>query len=68
MAQRTLGLEINVVSSQDLEDVYLFTKMDVYVVVSISGDNSTSAKKPVLTVIQFRHPPNMELPHEIHHQ
>ncbi|KAK4755673.1 hypothetical protein SAY87_009430 [Trapa incisa] len=31
-------LDINVKSAKDLKDVNLFTKMDVYVVVSISGD------------------------------
>ncbi|KAH7513347.1 hypothetical protein FEM48_Zijuj12G0190400 [Ziziphus jujuba var. spinosa] len=37
MEQRTL--EINVVSATDLKDVNLITKMDVYAVVSISGDS-----------------------------
>ncbi|KAK6243062.1 hypothetical protein QUC31_009471 [Theobroma cacao] len=40
-------LEINVISGKDLKDVNLFTKMDVYAVVSINGDHRTSQKTPV---------------------
>ncbi|XP_022719415.1 protein SRC2-like [Durio zibethinus] len=40
-------LEINVRSAKDLKDVNLFTKMDVYAVVSINGDHRTTQKTPV---------------------
>ncbi|XVF06047.1 hypothetical protein REPUB_Repub06bG0014600 [Reevesia pubescens] len=40
-------LEVNVISAKDLKDVNLFTKMDVYAVVSINGDHRTSQKTPV---------------------
>ncbi|KAL4351436.1 hypothetical protein GQ457_06G023720 [Hibiscus cannabinus] len=39
-------LEINVVSAKDLKDVNLFTKMDVYVVVSINGDYRSAQRTP----------------------
>ncbi|OWM74093.1 protein SRC2-like [Punica granatum] len=48
MEYRTL--DINVISAKDIKDVNLFSKMDVYVVVSISGDpynNSQKAKTKV---------------------
>ncbi|KAF5181812.1 Src2 [Thalictrum thalictroides] len=40
-------LEINVISAKDLKDVNLFSKMDVYAVVSISGDLRSRQKTPV---------------------
>ncbi|PIA61515.1 hypothetical protein AQUCO_00300796v1 [Aquilegia coerulea] len=40
-------LEINVISAKDLKDVNLFSKMDVYAVVSISGDLRSKQKTPV---------------------
>ncbi|GAV86979.1 C2 domain-containing protein [Cephalotus follicularis] len=40
-------LYITVISAQDLKDVNLFSKMDVYVVVSIDGDSRTQQKTPV---------------------
>ncbi|KAJ9154492.1 hypothetical protein P3X46_027817 [Hevea brasiliensis] len=43
MEQRTL--EINVISAKDLKDVNLFSKMDVYAVVSISGDSQLHKQK-----------------------
>ncbi|EXB74800.1 hypothetical protein L484_023544 [Morus notabilis] len=43
MEQSTL--EINVISASDLKDVNLVTKMDVYAVVSISGDSKHPKKK-----------------------
>uniref|UniRef100_A0A7N0T204 C2 domain-containing protein n=1 Tax=Kalanchoe fedtschenkoi TaxID=63787 RepID=A0A7N0T204_KALFE len=43
MTQRIL--EINVAHAQDLKDVNLFTKMDVYVVVSIVGGDNKSRQK-----------------------
>lgn len=42
-----IPLEINVISAKDLKDVNLFTKMDVYVVVSINGDFRTAQRTPV---------------------
>ncbi|KAE8668863.1 P-loop containing nucleoside triphosphate hydrolases superfamily protein [Hibiscus syriacus] len=39
-------LEINVISAKDLKDVNLFTKMDVYVVVSINGDYRSAQRTP----------------------
>ncbi|KAK4586740.1 hypothetical protein RGQ29_023776 [Quercus rubra] len=43
MEYRTL--ELNVVSAKDLKDVNLFSKMDVYVVVSLSGDSHHHKQK-----------------------
>lgn len=43
MEQRTL--EINVISAKDLKNVNLFSKMDVYAVVSISGDSQLPEQK-----------------------
>ncbi|KDP27783.1 hypothetical protein JCGZ_18863 [Jatropha curcas] len=43
MEQRTL--EINLISAKDLKDVNLFSKMDVYAVVSISGDSQQPKQK-----------------------
>ncbi|XWS57515.1 hypothetical protein CRYUN_Cryun09bG0180800 [Craigia yunnanensis] len=40
-------LEINVISAKDLKDVNLFTKMDVYAVVSINGDHRTTQITPL---------------------
>ncbi|XWS58164.1 hypothetical protein CRYUN_Cryun08bG0011500 [Craigia yunnanensis] len=40
-------IEIRVISAKDLKDVNLFTKMDVYAVVSINGDHRTAQKTPV---------------------
>ncbi|GMI79537.1 soybean gene regulated by cold-2, SOYBEAN GENE REGULATED BY COLD-2 [Hibiscus trionum] len=40
-------LEINVNSAKDLKDVNLFTKMDVYAVVSINGDYRSAQRTPV---------------------
>ncbi|PPD90096.1 hypothetical protein GOBAR_DD12981 [Gossypium barbadense] len=40
-------LELRVISAKDIKDVNLFTKMDVYVVVSINGDHRTAQKTPV---------------------
>ncbi|XVE89659.1 hypothetical protein DITRI_Ditri20bG0013400 [Diplodiscus trichospermus] len=40
-------LEINVISAKDLKDVNLFTKMDVYAVVSINGDHRAAQRTPV---------------------
>ncbi|XVE63045.1 hypothetical protein DITRI_Ditri06bG0168200 [Diplodiscus trichospermus] len=40
-------LEINVISATDLKDVNLFSKMDVYAVVSINGDHRTTQKTHV---------------------
>ncbi|KAE8725233.1 P-loop containing nucleoside triphosphate hydrolases superfamily protein [Hibiscus syriacus] len=40
-------LEINVISAEDLKDVNLFTKMDVFVVVSINGDHRSGQRSPV---------------------
>lgn len=42
MEQRTL--EINVISARDLKDVNLFSKMDVYVAVWLSGDSQIKQK------------------------
>ncbi|XP_062108620.1 protein SRC2-like [Humulus lupulus] len=42
MEQRSL--EINVISAKDLKDVNIVTKMDVYVVVSLSGDSQNYQK------------------------
>ncbi|XP_057959794.1 protein SRC2-like [Malania oleifera] len=47
MAMEHRTLEINEISAKDLQDVNLFSKMDVYVVVSISGDRGTEQKTPV---------------------
>ncbi|XP_041000897.1 protein SRC2-like [Juglans microcarpa x Juglans regia] len=43
MEYRTL--EINVTSAKDLKDLNLFSKMDVYVVVSLSGDKQKAKTK-----------------------
>lgn len=43
MDQRSL--EINVISARDLKDVNFMTKMDVYAVVSISGDSHNKNQK-----------------------
>ncbi|KAJ9181931.1 hypothetical protein P3X46_005974 [Hevea brasiliensis] len=43
MEQRTL--DINVISAKDLKDVNIFSKMDVYAVVSISGDSQLPKQK-----------------------
>ncbi|KAG6664297.1 hypothetical protein CIPAW_02G083700 [Carya illinoinensis] len=43
MGYRTL--EINVTSAKDLKDLNLFSKMDVYVVVSLSGDKQKAKTK-----------------------
>jgi len=43
MGERTL--EINVISARDLKDVNYISKMDVYAVVSISGDDSKRKPK-----------------------
>ncbi|XVF41891.1 hypothetical protein PTKIN_Ptkin01aG0316800 [Pterospermum kingtungense] len=40
-------IEIKVISAKDLKDVNLFTKMDVYAVVSINGDYRTAQRTPV---------------------
>ncbi|OMO68780.1 C2 calcium-dependent membrane targeting [Corchorus capsularis] len=40
-------LEITVISAKDLKDVNLFTKMDVYAVVSINGDHRTAQRTPI---------------------
>ncbi|KAM6577829.1 hypothetical protein CsatB_029666 [Cannabis sativa] len=40
-------LEITLISASDLKDVNLLSKMDVYAVVSISGDNAKKQKTPV---------------------
>jgi hypothetical protein len=42
MEHRTL--EINVISAKDLKDVNLFSKMDVYVAVSLTGDSQNKQK------------------------
>ncbi|XP_028783944.1 protein SRC2-like [Neltuma alba] len=44
-----LPLELTIISAKDLQDVNLFSKMDVYAVVSISGDayQNQKAKTPV---------------------
>jgi len=44
MAQRTL--EITLISAQDLKDVNLFSKMEVYAEVSISGDPRSKQRTP----------------------
>uniref|UniRef100_A0A5B7A254 Putative cytokinesis protein sepA-like n=1 Tax=Davidia involucrata TaxID=16924 RepID=A0A5B7A254_DAVIN len=41
------SLEINIISAKDLKNVNFINKMDVYVVVSISGDQRTKQKTPV---------------------
>ncbi|OMP03303.1 C2 calcium-dependent membrane targeting [Corchorus olitorius] len=41
------SLEITVISAKDLKDVNLFTKMDVYAVVSINGDHRTAQRTPI---------------------
>ncbi|KAK3184911.1 hypothetical protein Dsin_032197 [Dipteronia sinensis] len=42
------ALDVNVISAKDLKDVNLITKMDVYAVVSISGDSQKQKfKTPV---------------------
>ncbi|XP_034707512.1 protein SRC2 [Vitis riparia] len=41
------ALDIKVLEAKDLKDVNLFSKMDVYVVVTISGDPRTVQKTPV---------------------
>ncbi|KAF9616757.1 hypothetical protein IFM89_032310 [Coptis chinensis] len=40
-------LEITVISAKDIKDVNLFSKMDVYALVTISGDRRTQQKTPV---------------------
>lgn len=40
-------LDITLISASDLKDVNLMSKMDVYAVVSISGDNAKKQKTPV---------------------
>lgn len=40
-------LEITVVSADDLKDVNLMSKMDVYVAVTVSGDPRTQQRTPV---------------------
>ncbi|KAK9291927.1 hypothetical protein L1049_020348 [Liquidambar formosana] len=40
-------LEITVISAQDIKDVNLFSKMDVYAVVMIAGDESSKKKTPI---------------------
>ncbi|XP_065863635.1 protein SRC2 [Euphorbia lathyris] len=49
MEQRTL--EINLISAKDLNDVNLFSKMDVYVVVSISGGDPQQPNQKTKTPI-----------------
>lgn len=46
MAMEYRTLELNIVSAKDIKDVNLFSKMDVYAVVSLSGDPQ-KAKTPV---------------------
>ncbi|XP_010269468.1 PREDICTED: protein SRC2 [Nelumbo nucifera] len=45
MEYRTL--DITVISAKDLKDVNLFSKMDVYAVVSLSGDSRSKHKTPI---------------------
>ncbi|KAJ4954654.1 hypothetical protein NE237_011437 [Protea cynaroides] len=40
-------LELNIISAKHLKDVNLFGRMDVYVVVSLSGDSRTKQKTPI---------------------
>ena len=44
MASRTL--ELTLISAQDLKDVNLFSKMEVYAVASFSGDHRSSQRTP----------------------
>ncbi|KAL5541847.1 hypothetical protein UlMin_009557 [Ulmus minor] len=48
MEEQRLPLEIKVISAKDLKDVNLMTKMDVYAVVSISGDSRKQKTKTTI--------------------
>jgi hypothetical protein len=41
------SLDLTLISAKDLKDVNMFSKMDVYAVVSINGDPRTNSKTPI---------------------